>query len=58
MFEILEIQKIIDSKARITLIPEKGGILPELMAATGARTTDAPGLASGAAMRPKPTPTS
>ena len=32
MFEILEIQKIIDSKARITLIPEKGGILPELLA--------------------------
>ena len=32
MFEILEIQKIIDSKARITLIPEKGGILPQLLA--------------------------
>jgi regulator of protease activity HflC (stomatin/prohibitin superfamily) len=32
MFEILEIQKIVDSKARITMIPENGGILPELMA--------------------------
>jgi regulator of protease activity HflC (stomatin/prohibitin superfamily) len=32
MFEILEIQKIIDSKARITLIPERGGFLPELLA--------------------------
>ncbi|MGO9865855.1 MAG: SPFH domain-containing protein [Terriglobales bacterium] len=32
LFEILEIQKIIDSKARITLIPEHGGILPELLA--------------------------
>jgi regulator of protease activity HflC (stomatin/prohibitin superfamily) len=32
MFEILEIQKIIDSKARITLIPERGGIFPELLA--------------------------
>ena len=32
MFEILEVQKIIDSKARITLIPEHGGILPELIA--------------------------
>lgn len=32
MFEILEIQKIVESKARITLIPEHGGILPELMA--------------------------
>ena len=31
-FEILETQKIIESKARITLIPGKGGILPELLA--------------------------
>jgi regulator of protease activity HflC (stomatin/prohibitin superfamily) len=34
MFEILEIQKIIESKARVTLIPEHGGILAELLAAT------------------------
>jgi regulator of protease activity HflC (stomatin/prohibitin superfamily) len=34
MFEILEIQKIVESKARITLIPEHGGILPELLAST------------------------
>ncbi len=33
MFEILEVQKIIDSKAGITLIPENGGVLPELLAA-------------------------
>ncbi len=32
MFRILETQKIIESKARITLIPENGGILSELMA--------------------------
>jgi regulator of protease activity HflC (stomatin/prohibitin superfamily) len=32
MFEILEIQKIVESKARVTLIPERSGILPELMA--------------------------
>jgi regulator of protease activity HflC (stomatin/prohibitin superfamily) len=32
MFEILEVQKIIDSKARITLVPEHSGILPELLA--------------------------
>src|SRR5262250_1163187 len=32
MFEILETQKIIESKARITLIPDNGGILSELMA--------------------------
>jgi len=51
MFEILEIQKIIDSKARITLIPEKGGILPELMAATGTRTPDA--SPAGATVRSK-----
>jgi regulator of protease activity HflC (stomatin/prohibitin superfamily) len=35
MFEILEIQKIVESKARITLIPERSGILPELLASTG-----------------------
>ena len=34
MFEILETQKIIESKARITLIPENGGILSELMASS------------------------
>jgi hypothetical protein len=34
MFEILEIQKIIESKARLTLLPENSGILPELMAST------------------------
>ncbi|HSS97603.1 MAG TPA: SPFH domain-containing protein [Terriglobales bacterium] len=32
MFEILEIQKIVDSKAKITFIPEGGGLLPELLA--------------------------
>ncbi len=39
MFEILEIQKIIDSKARITLVPEHSGILPELLAARGNNET-------------------
>ena len=34
MFEILETQKIIESKARITVIPENGGILSELMASS------------------------
>ncbi|HET9790310.1 MAG TPA: hypothetical protein VFR08_03335, partial [Candidatus Angelobacter sp.] len=32
MFEILEIQKLVESKARITLIPQNGGLLPELLA--------------------------
>jgi regulator of protease activity HflC (stomatin/prohibitin superfamily) len=50
MFEILEIQKIIDSKARITLIPEKGGILPELLA-SASRLPEAQGQAPVA--RPK-----
>ena len=38
MFEILEIQKIVESKARITLIPEHGGILPELLASSSRAT--------------------
>jgi hypothetical protein len=41
MFEILEIQKIVESKARITMIPEKGGILAELLASTS-RSPDSP----------------
>ena len=45
MFEILEIQKIIESKARVTLLPENSGILPELMA-----------TASGALGQPSPPP--
>jgi regulator of protease activity HflC (stomatin/prohibitin superfamily) len=45
LFEILEIQKIVDSKARITLIPENGGILPELLA-SAPRSQDAKQTAS------------
>jgi len=41
MFEILEVQKIVESKAKITLIPEGGGFLPELLAS---RTGDAPAV--------------
>ena len=41
MFEILETQKIIESKASVTLIPEKGGILPELLV-SAARTPETP----------------
>jgi regulator of protease activity HflC (stomatin/prohibitin superfamily) len=40
MFEILEIQKVLESKARITLLPENRGILPELLAS--ARDVPAP----------------
>jgi regulator of protease activity HflC (stomatin/prohibitin superfamily) len=45
MFEILEIQKMVDSKARITLVPENSGILPELLASqqgTGDRKVPPP----------------
>ena len=31
MFEILEIQRILDSKVGITLVPEKSGMLPDLL---------------------------
>jgi regulator of protease activity HflC (stomatin/prohibitin superfamily) len=41
MFEILEIQKLVESKARITLIPEHAGILPELLASLP-RTSELP----------------
>lgn len=41
MFEILEVQRIVDSKAKITLIPEGGGFLPELLAS---RTGDPPAV--------------
>jgi regulator of protease activity HflC (stomatin/prohibitin superfamily) len=34
MFEILETQKLVDGKAKITLVPERCGILPELLAST------------------------
>ena len=37
MFEILEIQKMVESKARITLIPQNGGLLPELLASRSDR---------------------
>ena len=37
MFEILETQKILESKARITMVPEKSTLLPELLASTTAR---------------------
>jgi regulator of protease activity HflC (stomatin/prohibitin superfamily) len=43
MFEILEIQRMIESKARITLIPEHGAILSELLAASS-RSPEAPPL--------------
>lgn len=41
MFEILEVQRIIDGKARVTLIPGNSGILPELLAASN-RPADSP----------------
>src|ERR1700688_4235485 len=42
MFEILEIQKIIESKGRITLIPERVGLLPELLASSSSPEAQPP----------------
>ena len=36
MFEILETQRILDSKAEITLVPRNGGVLGDLLASGGA----------------------
>jgi regulator of protease activity HflC (stomatin/prohibitin superfamily) len=36
MFEILEIQRILESKAEITLVPQRGGVLGDLLASGGA----------------------
>ena len=37
MFEILETQRMLDSKAKITLIPEKSAILGDLLASTSSK---------------------
>lgn len=57
MFEILEIQKIVDSKARITLIPQNSGMLPELLAARSSDTSAPPFLPPPPAPRSKATST-
>jgi regulator of protease activity HflC (stomatin/prohibitin superfamily) len=46
MFEILETQKVIESKARIILIPPNGGILSELMASSSRSPEPLPPRAS------------
>ena len=38
MFEILETQRILDSKAELTLVPQRGGMLQDLLTAAGANT--------------------
>jgi len=48
MFEILEVQKIVESKARITLIPENGGFLAELLASSSRASDPPPPLQKGA----------
>ena len=53
VFEILEIQKILDSKARITLIPENSGILPELLASRSGETPAPPSSPSSTPPRSK-----
>jgi regulator of protease activity HflC (stomatin/prohibitin superfamily) len=44
MFEILEIQKIVESKARITLVPQNSGILSELLASSTSRSSAPPAV--------------
>ena len=53
MFEILEIQKVIESKARITLIPENSGMLPELLAARSGEMPSPPAAPPAATVRLK-----
>jgi regulator of protease activity HflC (stomatin/prohibitin superfamily) len=53
MFEILEIQKIVDSKARITLVPEKSGILSELMVSASRSPETPPTVQATPPPRPK-----
>ena len=57
VFEILEIQKILDSKARITLIPQNGGMLPELLASRSGETPAPPSVPPLTAPRSKGTAT-
>ena len=42
MFDILETQKIVEGKARITIIPPKNELLPQLLSAEGDRPTPPP----------------
>ena len=45
MFDILEIQKLLESKAKITLVPEKSGMLSEILAAElGAEVKSTPAV--------------
>lgn len=45
IFSILENQKLLESKARITLVPKGSGMLPQLLAAEGVSDWEAPGAA-------------
>jgi regulator of protease activity HflC (stomatin/prohibitin superfamily) len=47
MFEVLEIQKMVESKVRITLVPERSGILPELLASVNRSAAAVPSPAAG-----------
>lgn len=38
LFDVLETQKILEGKARITMVPERGGLLTDLLAANKSRT--------------------
>ena len=42
MFDILETQKILEGKARISIIPPKNDLIPQLLAAEGDRIAPPP----------------
>ena len=44
MFDILETQKIVEGKARITIIPPKNELIPQLLAAENDRLASPPNL--------------
>ena len=47
MFDVLEMQKIVEGEARITFVPAGGELLPQLLAAEPGRTPNPPPLKQG-----------
>lgn len=53
MFELLETQRLLDSEARITLVPTKGGLLTQLLTADAAQESSAAWLSNAFENKPK-----
>ena len=47
MFDVLEMQKIVEGEARITFVPKGGELLPQLLAAEPGRAPNPPPLKQG-----------